>query len=177
MPQTPSIQIFTDKLGANDSLTASPFNVEPYPNRVCSLNSPIVESPTTQRRVEGVYDRFLMATSGVKRVGRGYQSDNVGPVTNVPQTQTSASQRPASRMFHSTRRAMPAPVSSDDFEKRRTVSVDELGMMQSFSGDANGATHIPMSKDERTNTVRNVRRAIKAIVSGKTVSKISSKAE
>ncbi|ETW81318.1 hypothetical protein HETIRDRAFT_451140 [Heterobasidion irregulare TC 32-1] len=177
MPQTPSIQIFTDKLGGDDSLTASPFSVEPYPNRVCSLNSPIVESPTTQRRVEGVYDRFLMATSGVKRVGRGYQSDNIGPVTNVPQTQASASHRPASRMFHSTRRAMPAPVSSDDFEKRRTVSVDELGMMQSFSGDANGTTHIPMSKDERTNTVRNVRRAIKAIVSGKTVSKISSKAE
>ncbi|THH18203.1 hypothetical protein EW146_g2746 [Bondarzewia mesenterica] len=65
----------------------------------------------------------------------------------------------------------PPPVSSDDIEKRRTVSVDELGIMQSCSVDVGGETQIQVLKDERSNTVRNVRRAIKAIVTGKTASK------
>ncbi|THH04089.1 hypothetical protein EW146_g10267, partial [Bondarzewia mesenterica] len=169
VPQTPSIQVWTSGPSGTDSLAASPFNVEPYPIRVPSTTSPINEPPTTQRRVEGVYDRFLMATTGVKRVGRGYQSDNVGPMSNVPQA---GSQKPVPRMFHSTsRHPMPPPVSSDDIEKRRTVSVDELGVMQSCSVDVGGETQIQVSKDERSNTVRNVRRAIKAIVAGKTASK------
>src|SRR5260370_42277830 len=67
-----------------DSLTDSPFIVKPYPTRRQLARSPVTDSPT-QRHVEGVYDRFLMATSGVKRVGKGYQSCHVKPVsTGVP---------------------------------------------------------------------------------------------
>ncbi|TFY71842.1 hypothetical protein EVG20_g1148 [Dentipellis fragilis] len=177
MPTTPlpAVQISssnsTPVAGAvNDSLTASPFHVEPYPARAARLTeSPVMDSPT-RHRVEGIYDRFLMATSGVKRVGRGYQSDNVGPMGNTlapSPTPTLAQSRSAPRMFGSTRRPMPPPVSSDD--QRRTVSVDELGVMQSTASA--GETPMSMSKEDRTNTVRNVRRAIRAIVTGKTVTK------
>ena len=44
-----------------DSLTDSPFVVEPYPTRKQLVRSPALDSPT-QRHVEVVYDRFLMAT-------------------------------------------------------------------------------------------------------------------
>ena len=65
-----------------DSLTESPFVVQPYPTRKQLVRSPAtgMDSPT-QRHVEVVYDRFLMATSGVKRVGKGYQSHHVKPVS------------------------------------------------------------------------------------------------
>ncbi|KAA1475650.1 hypothetical protein DENSPDRAFT_883723 [Dentipellis sp. KUC8613] len=177
MPATPAhtIQISSSNstpvaAAANDSLTASPFHVEPYPARAARITeSPVMDSPT-RHRVEGIYDRFLMATSGVKRVGRGYQSDNVGPMGNtLTPTPTLAQSRSAPRMFGSTRRPMPPPVSSDD--QRRAVSVDELGVMQSTASAGDTPMSMSMSKEDRTNTVRNVRRAIRAIVTGKTATK------
>ncbi|TFY76275.1 hypothetical protein EWM64_g7738, partial [Hericium alpestre] len=164
-PPTPPLPANIKSPG-NDSLTASPFHVQPYPARAPPRETPTMDTPT-RHRVEGIYDRFLMATSGVKRVGRGYQSDNYAPTASTPSSSgTLSSRKSAPRMFHSTRRPMPPPVSSDD---KRTVSVDELGIMQTTATCAD--TPMSMSKDDRTNTVRNVRRAIKAIVTGKTVTK------
>ncbi|KAJ3756239.1 hypothetical protein EV360DRAFT_85137 [Lentinula raphanica] len=63
----------------------------------------LIPDMPTQKRVEGVYDRFLMATSGVKRLGKGYQSDNIGPVHHTP--------------LH-----MPPAVASDDQPQALTVA-------------------------------------------------------
>lgn len=148
-----------------DELTASPLHVEPYPPRQPStLEVPVPDTPG-RRRVEGVYDRFLMATSGVKRVGKGYQSDNNGPMHNtISHPNVSNYKQNNHRAFYTARRAMPPPVSSDD--QRRTVSVDELGLMTYTPG-----TGDPVLKDESNTTVTLMRRAIKAMVPGKTVSK------
>lgn len=111
-----------------DDLQASPCHVEPYPQRPRrSYDIPVPDTPS-RHRIEGVYDRFLMATSGVKRLGKGYQSDNAGPVGSASHlASASQQQQPKGRSFYSTRRPMPPPVSSDD--QRRAASVDELGMM------------------------------------------------
>lgn len=147
-----------------DELTSSPCHVEPYPKRRPSaLDAPIPDTPS-RRRIEGVYDRFLMATSGVKRLGKGYQSDNAGPVSST--VGYSAGEYKQQRQFHSARRAMKPPVSSEDI-RRPTASVDELGML---------SRNVPLSspsapKDDGNTTVTLVRRAFKAIVPGKTVSR------
>ncbi|KAK7028128.1 hypothetical protein VNI00_014943 [Paramarasmius palmivorus] len=147
-----------------DELTSSPLVVEPYPLRNSSAaNRPLPDTPT-QRRMEGVYDRFLMATSGVKRVGKGYQSDNNGPLHNTVGRTTNA---PAKhRAFYSTRKPMPPPVSSDD--QRHVVCVDELGVMSSTPNPGAGPD---MLRDPSNNTVAMMRRAIKAMVPGKTVNR------
>lgn len=131
------------------------LHVEPYPSRKPSSQN-ILSSPE-QRRLENVYDRFLMATSGVKRVGKGYQSDNVAPISSV--VGEGKSQRK--------RYVMPPPVSSEDFSGRPTVVVDELGMMTCTQPGMG----TPVMRDENNTTVSMVRRAIKAMVPGKTVSK------
>jgi serine/threonine-protein kinase GIN4 len=148
-----SITLPHDSSSELDSLLASPLHVEPYQTRNIVVDPSALDAPS-QRRVEGVYDRFLMATSGVKRLGKGYQSDNNGPVANTvePPLRTLPS-----RVFNSTRR-MPPPVSSDD--QRRAVSVDELGIAQPDT---------PASKEGSTPSTL-VRRAFKAIT-GKTVSR------
>lgn len=161
------ISIVHESPSFND-LTSSPLHVEPYPQRKPNANAEVPDTPS-QRRVEGVYDRFLMATSGVKRLGKGYQSNNAGPVSNTLGPQGSNCKSDNHRAFYSTRRPMPPPVSSED--QRRTVSVDELGIMTytpSTSGPAGGHTVL---KDESNTTVALVRRAIKAIVPGKTTSR------
>ncbi|KAF8631694.1 hypothetical protein AX15_002243 [Amanita polypyramis BW_CC] len=143
----------------------SMLHVEPYPSRKPS--SQVLSSPE-QRRLENVYDRFLMATSGVKRVGKGYQSDNVVPVSNVPSsTYAGTSLSKLQRKRH----VMPPPVSSDELAARPTVVVDELGMM-TYVQPGMGT---PIIKDEANTTVAMVRRAIKAMVPGKTTSKRQSR--
>jgi hypothetical protein len=80
-----------------------------------------------KHRLEGVYDRFLMATSGVKRVGKGYQSENVAPVFNKRSSGIGLGvTQSKGRAFYSARRPMPPPVSSEEL-LRKTASVDELG--------------------------------------------------
>ncbi|KAJ8080316.1 hypothetical protein AAF712_015316 [Marasmius tenuissimus] len=146
-----------------DELTSSPMVVEPYPSRNSSaLERPVPDTPT-QRKLEGVYDRFLMATSGVKRVGKGYQSDINGPVHNTVKSPQNAPAR--HRAFYSTRRQMPPPVSSDD---QMHIVVDELGVMSSTP--APGADY-GVLKDQSNNTVAIVRRAFKAMVPGKTLNR------
>jgi len=137
-----------------DDLTSSPYIVEPYPQRKRGSHEPPVPDTPTRHRIEGVYDRFLMATSGVKRHGKGYQSDNAGPVCgnivdSVP---------PRRRHYLTRNKPMPPPVSSED--QRRAVSLDEFGVIsqdESHSGESN-------SKDDGNTTVAFVRKAIKLIV-------------
>jgi serine/threonine-protein kinase GIN4 len=164
-PHTPDVSIIQERLPFND-LTASPLHVEPYPQR--KIDTQVPDTPS-QRRLEGVYDRFLMATSGVKRVGKGYQSDNVAPVSNnvglgsFPKLDTH-------RAFHSTRRPMPPPVSSTQIR----VSVDELGVMN-YTSTPITPGHVGYTglKDDNNTTVALMRRAIKAIVPGKTSKRMS----
>jgi serine/threonine-protein kinase GIN4 len=144
----------SDQSTKSDELTSSPFHVEPYPPR--KMNSRNIPDTPNLRRLEGVYDRFLMATSGVKRLGRGYQSDNAGPVSNNPVSTVSQYKR-NHRVFSSGRRRMPPPVSSAD--QMQSFSVDELGMM------THGATTLD-DKDETKTTAALVRRALKAIMTG-----------
>ncbi|KAF8918918.1 hypothetical protein CPB85DRAFT_940938 [Mucidula mucida] len=149
-----------------DELTSSPLQVEPYPQRIPSATEVLPDTPN-QRRLEGVYDRFLMATSGVKRLGKGYQSDNLGPVYNTVHGNGIAHQKPAPKFTSIRRSHMPPAVSSEDVNTQRaSMSVDELGMM-TYSGPATSTS--TTLKDEGNATVARMRRAIKAIVPGKAV--------
>ena len=138
-----------------DDLTSSPYIVEPYPPRKRGSHEPPVPDTPTRHRIEGVYDRFLMATSGVKRLGKGYQSDNAGPVCgnivdSVPLNK--------SRHFYLARKPMPPPVSSDD--QRRAASLDEFGVVS----NEDDRSDVSNSKDDGNTTVALVRKAIKLIV-------------
>lgn len=120
-----------------------------------------------RRHVEGVYDRFLMATTGVKRVGRGYQSDNRGPVQNMQKANT---YKKSSKLFGNGRRPMPPPVSSADFPY--STAVDDFGKLTAPYTFAT-APH----KEENGNTVRVVAKAFKAMVTGKSVQRSSSQSK
>lgn len=141
----------------DDCDTSSILYVEPYPPRQPSRQSVSIISTPEQQRLESLYDRFLMATTGVKRVGKGYQSDYIAP------THTSTQHEYKPRRKH----VMPPPVSSDDMLTRPTMVVDELGAM----AYTRCGTGMPIVKDESNTTVAMVRRAIKSMVPGKTVSK------
>ncbi|KAJ3777497.1 CAMK/CAMKL/MARK protein kinase [Lentinula raphanica] len=149
-----------------DELTSSPLRVEPYAPR--PTTHPIPDTPT-QKRVEGVYDRFLMATSGVKRLGKGYQSDNIGPVHHTVSHTNPIKQN--HRAFYSVRKPlqMPPAVASDD--QPQALTVDELGIIGYST--AEGSTGVTVLKDESNATVALVRRAFKAIVPGKTNRRLS----
>jgi len=149
----------------HNSLTDSPFLVHPYPARKQAVTSPSTDSPT-RRDLEGAYDRFLMATSEVKRVGKGYQSCNVKP---IPTSVSSSSSRSPGRFFHSTRRPMPPPVSSED--KFMALSTDELGGVLSDTVNIDGSG----LREDRAGAARVVSRALKALVTGKTVVKKASR--
>ena len=167
-----------------DDLNASPCHVEPYPPRPrASQDAPIPDTPS-RHRIEGVYDRFLMATSGVKRLGKGYQSDHLGPVggCGIGNTSTSTSlgssafggqhqhqqqQSLKTRAFYSTKRPMPPPVSSDDLvrdddEQRRAVSVDELGW-RAYSGVGVGSPGAN-GREEGNTVAFKMRKAMKLMV-------------
>ncbi|KIY46685.1 hypothetical protein FISHEDRAFT_46792 [Fistulina hepatica ATCC 64428] len=157
-----------------DELTSTPLRVEPYQPRVPQNIDNIPDTPE-RRRTEEVYDRFLMASSGVVRVGKGYQSGVSvrGPISHtigVANGATAVRDVPSGAIrghlgFSSTRRQMPPPVSSDDV--CRTASVDELGTILK----RNAETPMPMSRDEPTSsTVARMRRALKVFAPGKTVS-------
>ncbi|KAH9997420.1 hypothetical protein BJV74DRAFT_883424 [Russula compacta] len=145
----------------DNSLTDSPFVVHPYPSRK-QVTSPTMDSPT-QRHLEGAYDRFLMATKEVKRVGKGYQSWHVKPISTSGSS--SPSKCPPGRFFHPTRRPMPPPVSSKD--KFMTSSAVELGVMLSYSANVD----YPDLREDRAGAAKVVSRALKALVTGKTAAK------
>lgn len=147
--RTPGITISHD---TSDELTSSPFHVEPYPSRVRDPNAAPLPDTPSRIQAETVYDRFLMSTSGVKRVGQGYQSVSAQQASlgYLHPDQPRAARR-ASKIFN-TKKPMPAPVSSEDV--RRAVSVDELG---SISRAGLGP---PTSQPEESNGT--VWRALKA---------------
>ena len=152
------------QIPGRDSLTDSPFVVQPYPNRKQLVRSPAMDSPT-QRHVEAVYDRFLIATSGVKRVGKGYQLCHVKPVS----TGTPSSSRSPGKFFNSSRRPIPPPVSSED-RRFAGFGVDELGRIHPGSIDAETSG----LREDRAGAARVVSRAFKALVTGKTAMKKAS---
>ena len=115
-----------------------------------------------RHRLEGVYDRFLMATSGVKRVGKGYQSETVAPVSNKSSGIGLGVTQNKGRAFYSTRRPMPPPVSSEDL-LRKAASVDELGNWSNIE-------EIP-DDDAKEASVGFVRKAIMLMVPKATASK------
>jgi len=118
------------------------------------MNSP------TRRDLEGVYDRLLMATSGVKRVGKGYQSRHVKPISI---NMLPSSSKSPGRFFHSTRRPMPPPVSSED--KFMTWTTDELDVMPSDYVNVDD----PGLHEDHAGAPKSVSRALKALVTGKAV--------
>ena len=96
-----------------------------------------------------------MSTTGVKRNGKGYQSENVmRPIENI-RPHSSMAKR-SQKFFVTGRRQMPPPVSSDDL--RRSSSIDEFGAFLS--------TPAP-NEEQNNNTIAIVRKAFKAIVTGK----------
>lgn len=149
----------------DNSLTDSPFIVHPYPSRK-QVTSPTMDSPT-QRHLEGAYDQFLMATKEVKRVGKGYQSWRVKPISTSGSS--SPSKCPPGRFFHPTRRPMPPPVSSKD--RFMASSAEELGVMLSRSAKVD----YPDLREDRAGAAKVVSRALKALVTGKTAAKKASR--
>ena len=147
-----------------DGLNSSPYHVKPYPLR--KSGEQVTINCPDRRHLEGVYDRFLMATSGVKRVGKGYQSENTKPVHTTVNTaeQVKAGHARGFGVFGAGKRAMPAPVCSED-AWRRSMSIDELGFFT--AGQRTNTSSTRTCKDESRSTF--VRRAIKAMVPGKTV--------
>lgn len=157
---SPPIRSYDDLESPNhslDDLTSSPCHVEPYPQRRLAAPETLPDTPG-QRRLEGVYDRFLMATSGVKRVGKGYQSEFIPPPPSSfsGTSGSGATRRHSKALFGSPKTPMPPPVSSDDLQ-RRGVSMDELGVItydSSSDGKEESGGH---------STVAFMRKAIKAI--------------
>lgn len=166
MYRSPISDTFQDT--PKDDLTASPLHVEPYPPRSQSKASVAMDTPA-KKHVEGVYDRyvvfviisvaciqvhsrFLMSTTGVKRVGMGYQSDNANALTARPKA-AAAKRNP--HFFLTSRRPMPPPVSSEDL--RKSASVDEFGAI----------TCAPVAafnnKEDGSSAVGIVKRAFKAM--------------
>jgi serine/threonine-protein kinase GIN4 len=107
--------------------------------------------------MEGVYDRYLMATSGVKRVGKGYQSDYIPPPPNSANSMasfnTSCNRRQSRALFGGSKTHMPPPVSSEDVKK--SVSIDDMGFISPVSD---------MGKGESYPKVSFMKKAIKAMV-------------
>ena len=104
-----------------------------------------------------------MSTTGVKRVGKGYQSDNKGQVSATvgPKVPTLN----IKRAFNTSRRPMPPPVSSDDVLRRKSSFcghgnngqevVDEFGVVNCGQGASFESANV------------STMRRLKAIVTGK----------
>ncbi|KAI5123455.1 hypothetical protein M0805_008826 [Coniferiporia weirii] len=128
-----------------------------------SSSSPVLGTPQ-RRHIEGVYDRFLMAATGVKRVGRGYQSDMSAPAQQNPPTSV---QKKNSKLFGRSARAVTPLIPGDDLGKSGTS--DDFGFMSvSYSASAS-------FRDDANKSVSAVRKAFKAIVTGKSVARRQSK--
>ncbi|KAF8527492.1 hypothetical protein BU17DRAFT_39874, partial [Hysterangium stoloniferum] len=107
------------------------------------------------------YDEILMSSSGVKRLGKGYESH--ATTSHIVEHPASAFKRNP-KLFHSVRRGIAPPPETP----RKAVSVDELGALSAAQESA-------ARKDDGNNTIKLMRRAFKAITGG-TVSRRLSKA-
>jgi len=163
-----SCEILESPHASADDLCSSPYHVEPYPERKITFSDGLPDT-TQQRKLEGVYDRFLMATSGVKRVGKGYQSDFIPPrpsASNRTSLGSGAIKKRHSRMFFGAPKTpMLPPISSEDVVQRRGVSVDEMGII-SYGPVSAGPDDVESTGPL---TVSFVRKAIKAIVPSRMV--------
>lgn len=130
------------------------------PNRGNPTATGTLDTPV-RRNVEVSYDRLLMSTSGVKRVGKGYQSS-----FNTIQAQSKPTHgRKHSKLFGGGLR-MPPPVSSDDVK----YCTDEFGNIAP-TYHATEASWSSSHKDDGVSAVRIVREALRAIVNVKTHSR------
>ncbi|KAH8082009.1 hypothetical protein BXZ70DRAFT_631704 [Cristinia sonorae] len=162
-PSTPGMKLseFDDSIVMKrslgyDDLTSSPLHVDPYPARPQSHMVPALDTPA-KKQVESVYDRFLMSTTGVKRNGRGYQSDNFGVTSHTAQPKGTLSKG----FFNTTsRRPMPPPVSSEDW---RNLPTDEFGSIGSSQSPRVG----PSAGAIKSEGVSKFRTALRTIVNGK----------
>lgn len=100
-----------------------------------------------------------MSTTGVKRVGLGYQSDNAGALQAPQASKLKAPAKRSPSFFISGRRPMPPPVSSEDL-RRANLSPDEFGALVNASVPGSTNTN---KEDGAHHHVSIVRRAIKAI--------------
>jgi hypothetical protein len=140
-----------------DRLTSSLVHARPSPRKSHGPPAAVIDTPN-RRRMEGVYDRLLMATTGVKKVGRGYQSDNPGPLPSAQYR----SHHNNHRLFNSAR-PTPPPVSNEGLKHAKLV--DEFGLVTPKVNP-----DVSHYKDDGSNTVAFVRRAFK-VVAGKTATK------
>ena len=92
-----------------------------------------------------------MSTTGVKRVGLGYQSDNVAAKT------VRSVKAPTGKRFLTGRRPMPPPVSSEDLRRAASTSADEFGAIIERP-----SSMVP-SKEDKSHSAGLVRRALKAM--------------
>src|ERR1700722_4840801 len=138
----------------DSDLTSCPVHVEPYPEKAKKVNSTLCDA-ASQRRIEGVYDQYLLATPGVRRVGKGYQSDKASTVLRGAVPSTSSFSR-IPRILHTTRRANPSPVVRDG--RKRALSIDELGAISCSTVNDESAR-----KGVASYTASLVRRALKSI--------------
>jgi hypothetical protein len=131
--------------------------------RSCTLlNAPDSErlspSPGPDPTVD-TYDQLLMASSGVKRLGKGYQSNIV--TSNIVQAVPASAFKRNPKIFLSARRGMLPPPETP----RKSVSVDELGALSSTQKAAG------TRREDGNNTIKLMRRAFKAITGGGSVSR------
>jgi hypothetical protein len=161
----------TEDISENDDTTAytrsksldfNHLQVKSHPPRESDRSPPVVLDTPNRRRIEGVYDRFLMATAGVKRGGRRNQSASLSHMKNVPNISLSP-QLPNHHNIHrafNTAQPVTPSVFNEEFKLPR--SVDELGTVT-----RDPSHDVSYYKDESSNTVALVRRALKAVVAGK----------
>jgi len=107
------------------------------------------------------YERILLASSGVKRNGKGYES-NISTSNIVEQPASAFKRNP--KAFNSARRGMAPPPETP----RKAVSVDELGALSAAQASL-------ARKEDGNNTIKLMRRAFKALTGG-TVSRRLSRA-
>ncbi|KAF8582851.1 hypothetical protein K439DRAFT_1412806 [Ramaria rubella] len=149
-----------------DECSAPEGSYEPTEQRNTLITSPDSERLTPSlgpdREVESSYDRLLMASSGVKRLGKGYQSNIV--TSNIVDVPVSAFKRNP-KLFHSARRGILPPQETP----RKSVSVDELGALSATQASATSESR----REDGSNTLKLMRRAFKAITGGSVSRRLS----
>jgi hypothetical protein len=140
----------------------------PNPTPATSTTCVALADDPTNKDVEGVYDRFLMATSGVVRLGRGYQSDNTIHDTSL--TQQQVGQFDPRRMSQSqTWKRNSLFNSIKGKEAHVHYAADDIGLKKAIA-NANSSKDGPGNESGRGKTMTNsmtlrMRKALMAIVS------------
>jgi hypothetical protein len=144
------------------SLDFNHLQSKPHPPLEADGSPPEVLDTPNKRRIEGVYDRFLMATAGVKRGGRRNQSASLSHVKDVLSTSPSPQHPNHHNIHRAFNTVQPMAPSVFNEETKLPRSVDEL---RTVTRDP--SPDVSNYKDDSNNTVALVRRALKAVVAGK----------